>query len=129
MTIEGGFAMSISLAARQIAKVTIVDISGNIVFGEDRVLLRNLISDLLSKGDQQIVFNLSDVDHIDSSGLSYLVSAFTSVRREGGGLKLLNPTKKVQDVMRFTKLNLVFDILDDEAAAIKSFGQSAAARA
>jgi anti-sigma B factor antagonist len=122
--------MSITTSTtREIGSVTIVDISGNIVFGEDSASLRNLIRHLLSKGDKQIVFNLSDVDHIDSSGLSYLVSAFASVRREGGELKLLNPTKKVQDVMRFTKLNAVFDILDDEAAAIRSFGQSAAASA
>jgi len=88
-----------------------------------------LISDLLSKGDKQIVFNLSDVDHIDSSGMSYLVSAFTSVRRGGGELKLLKPKKKVQDAFRFTRLDAVFRILDDEAAAIRSFGQSAAASA
>ena len=121
--------MSISLVTRQIASVTIVDINGNIVFGEDRAVLRNLIADLLSKGDKQIVFNLSDVDHIDSSGLSYLVSVYTSVRREGGELKLLNPTKKVQDVLRFTQLNAIFDILDDEAAGLRSFKQSAAASA
>ena len=118
--------MSISLATRQIGSVTIVDISGNIVFGEDRTVLRNLISDLLSKGDRQIVFNLSDVGHIDSSGMSYLVTAYASVRREGGELKLLNPTKQVQDTLRFTRLDAIFDILDDEAAAIRSFVQSAA---
>jgi anti-sigma B factor antagonist len=65
----------------------------------------------------------------DSSSLSYLVSALTSVRKEGGELKLLNLTKKVQDTMRSTKLNAVFDILDKEAEAVKSFAQSAATSA
>jgi len=118
--------MTVSLSSRQIASVTIVDISGNIVFGEDKAVLRNLISDLLSKGHRQMVFNLSEVDHIDSSGISYLVSTYATVRRDGGELKLLNPTNKVRDMMRFTKLNAIFDILDDEAAAIRSFKQSAA---
>lgn len=121
--------MGVTLATRQAGRVTILDISGNIVFGEDLASLRYLVSGLLSKGDNQIVFNLSDVDHIDSSGLSYLVSALTSAREQGGELKLLNLTKRVQDTMRFTKLNAVFDILDKEAEAIKSFAQSAATSA
>jgi len=117
--------MSIISTTRQIGSVTIVDITGNIVFGEDWALLHSLISGLLSNGYKRIVFNLSGVDHIDSSGLSYLVSALASVRRTDGELKLLKPTKKVLDTMRFTKLNAIFDILDEEAAAISSFGQSA----
>lgn len=118
--------MSITTASRQIGSVMIVDISGNIILGENRTSLRNFMSDLLSKEHKQILFNLSDVDHIDSSGLGFLVSAFTSVRREGGELKLFSPTKKVQDVMRFTKLNTIFDILDDEAAALRSFAAASA---
>ena len=75
------------------------------------------------------MFNLGDVDYIDSSGLGSLVSAFTSVRRQGGELKLLHLTKKVHDVMQITKLYTIFDILNDEAVAIKSFGQSTASTA
>jgi len=59
--------------------------------------------------------------------LGHLVSAFTSVRKQGGELKLLNLTNKVHDVMQITRLYTVFDIMDDEAVAVKSFGQSAAA--
>jgi anti-sigma B factor antagonist len=48
------------------------------------------------------------------------------VRRQGGELKLLHLTNKVHDVMQITKLYTIFDILNDEAVAIKSFGQSTA---
>ena len=121
--------MSVISATRQIGSVTIVDFTGNIVFGEDWGLLHSLIRGLLSNGYKRIVFNLSGVDHMDSSGLSYLVTALESVRRVDGGLKLLNPTKQVLDTIRLTKLNAIFDILDEEAVAVKSFDQSAAASA
>jgi anti-sigma B factor antagonist len=101
--------------------VTIVDMSGRITLGEGSVILRDTIRDLVGKGQKKILLNLGDVTYIDSSGIGELVSAFTAVRREGGELKLLNLTKKVHDLLQITKLYTVFDIKDDEAAAIKSF--------
>jgi anti-sigma B factor antagonist len=121
--------MSIITATRQIGSVTIVDITGNIVFGGDWALLHGLIGGLLSNGYKRMVFNLSGVEYIDSSGLSYLVSALASVRKADGELKLLKPKKRVLDTMRITKLDVIFDILDEEAAALRSFGQSAATTA
>ena len=87
------------------------------------------VCDLLSKGQKQILLNLGDVHYIDSSGLGTLVSAFTSVRKQGGELKLVNLTNKVRDLMQITKLYTVFDITNDEAAAVRSFAQPAAATA
>jgi anti-sigma B factor antagonist len=118
--------MHMTTITRQVGGVTIVDISGRIVLGEESAALRDLVRDLLSKGHKKILFNLGDVNYIDSSGLGHLVSAFTSVRKQEGELKLLNLTNKVHDVMQITRLYTVFDIMDDEAAAVKSFGQSAA---
>ena len=112
---------------RQVGGVTIADISGRIVLGEESAALRELVGDLLSKGHKKILLNLGDVTYIDSTGLGALVSAFTSVRRQGGELKLLNLTNKVEDLMQITKLYTVFDVMDDEAVGIKSFSQSAAA--
>ena len=119
--------MNMTTSTRQVGGVTVVDIRGRIVLGEESAALRSLVGDLLKQGHKQILFNLGEVNYIDSSGLGHLVSAFTSVRKQDGELKLLNLTKKVHDVMQITKLYTVFDILDDEAAAIKSFGQSSAA--
>ncbi len=106
-----------------------MDVSGRIELGEESAALRDLIGDLLSKGHKQILLNLGDVHYIDSSGLGTLVSAFTSVRKQGGELKLLNLTNKVSDLMQITKLYTVFDIANDEASALKSFGQTTAAKA
>ena len=119
--------MNMTTDIRKLGGVTIVDISGRIELGEESAALRDLVRDLLSKGQKQILFNLGDVNYIDSSGLGHLVSAFTSVRKQQGELKLLNLTNKVHDLMQITRLYTVFDIMDDEAVAVKSFDQSAAA--
>jgi anti-sigma B factor antagonist len=113
--------VSMKASNRQLDGVTVVDMSGRITLGEGSVVLRDAIRDLLGKGQKKILLNLGDVTYIDSSGIGELVSAFTAVRREGGELKLLNLTKKVHDLLQITKLYTVFDIKDDEAAAIKSF--------
>ena len=119
--------MHMTTSTRQVGGVTIVDISGRIVLCEESGALRELVRDILSKGHKQILLNLGNVNYIDSSGLGHLVSAFTSVRKQEGELKLLNLTKKVHELMQITRLYTVFDIMDDEAVAVKSFGQSAAA--
>ena len=118
--------MHMTTSTRQVADVTIMDISGRIVLGEEIISLRTLVIDLLSKGHKKILLNLAEVNYIDSSGLGHLVGAFASVRKQGGELKLLKLTNKVHDLMQITRLYTVFDIMDDEALAVKSFGQSAA---
>lgn len=116
--------MSMKVSTRQVDGVTILDLSGRITLGEGSVQLRDAIRDLLTKGQKQILLNLADVNYIDSSGIGELVSAYTTVRNQGGELKLLNLTKKVHDLLQITKLYTVFDVKDDEASAIASFTRS-----
>ncbi len=113
--------MSMKISNRQVDGVSIVDCSGRITLGEGSVTLRDTVRELLSKGRKKILLNLGEVNYIDSSGIGELVSAFTTVRNQGGELKLLNLTKKVHDLLQITKLDTVFDVKDDEAAAVKSF--------
>jgi anti-sigma B factor antagonist len=113
--------MRLATTTRQAGSVIIVDISGRIILGQETASLRSLVTELLSKGQNKILFNFAAVDYIDSAGVGCLVGAFTSVRNQKGELKLLSPTKNVQDVMQRTKLNTVLDIKDDEAAALGSF--------
>jgi anti-sigma B factor antagonist len=119
--------MKMTTSTRQVGRVTVVDISGRIEHGQESAAVRALVCDLLREGHTQILLNLGDVNYIDSSGLGHLVSAFTWVRKQEGELKLLNLTNKVRDLMQITRLYTVFDIMDDEAVAVKSFAQSAAA--
>jgi anti-sigma B factor antagonist len=113
--------VSMKISTRKVDGVTIVDCSGRITLGEGSVTLRETVTQLLGKGEKKILLNLGDVNYIDSSGIGELVSAFTTVRKQGGDLKLLNLTKKVHDLLLITKLYTVFDVKDDEAVAVKSF--------
>jgi anti-sigma B factor antagonist len=108
-------------STRQLNGVTVVDLSGRITLGEGSVVLRDTVRDLIGKGEKRILLNLGEVTYIDSSGIGELVSAFTTVRNQGGELKLLNLTKKVHDLLQITKLYTVFDVKDDEASAVGSF--------
>jgi anti-sigma B factor antagonist len=110
------------ISTRQVDGITIVDCSGRITLGEGSVTLRDTVSQLLTKNQKKILLNLGDVNYIDSSGIGELVSAYTTVRKQGGDLKLLNLTKKVHDLLQITKLYTVFDVKDDEAVAVKAFG-------
>jgi anti-sigma B factor antagonist len=121
--------MDMTTSTRVVGDVTVVDISGRIALGEESAGLRDIIMNLLSDGHPKILLNLAGVNYIDSSGLGTLVSGFTSVRKAGGELKLVNLTEKVDNLMQITKLYTVFDIADSEAAAVKAFGRSTAAGA
>ena len=113
--------MSMKVVTRQIDDVTIVDLSGQIKLGEGSSVLRDTVKDLLGKGQKKILLNLGNINYIDSSGIGELVGAFTSVRNQGGELKLRHLTKKVHDLLQITKLYTVFHVLDDEPGAIAAF--------
>src|SRR5260221_12766966 len=113
--------MSLKSTSRQVDGITILDLSGRITLGEGSVVLRDTIREVLGKGEKKILLNLGDVTYIDSSGIGELVSAFTAVRKEGGELKLLNLTKKVNDLLQITKLYTVFDVFNEESTAMRSF--------
>ena len=113
--------VSMKAVIRQVSDVTIVDLSGQIKLGEGSSVVRDTVKDLLGKGQKKILLNLGNINYIDSSGIGELVSAFTSVRNQGGELKLLHLTKKVHDLLQITKLYTVFHVWDDEAGAIAAF--------
>ena len=113
--------MSLTTSIRDVAGVTVVDLSGRITLGEASGKLRNTVRELLSANIKKLVLNLGDVSYIDSSGLGELVSAYTTARGQDCTVKLLNVQAKVQDLLQITKLYTVFETFNDEAEAVSSF--------
>lgn len=113
--------MSVKLSTRQVGNVTVIDVAGRITLGEGSSALRETLRDLVAKNHNKILLNLADVTYIDSSGIGELVSGYTTVTNTGGSLKLLNLNKRVKDLLQITKLYTVFEVHEDEAAAIRSF--------
>ena len=113
--------MSVKLTTRQVGDVTVIDAAGRITLGEGASTFRDTIRDLAAKGNKKLLLNLGDVSYIDSSGIGELVSGFTTVTNHGGVLRLLGLNKRVKDLLQITKLYTVFEVFDDEAAAVRSF--------
>ena len=107
---------------RKLGDVTILDMKGKMTLGDGDELLRAKINAIIQAGAKKIVLNLGDVPYIDSAGLGEVVRTYTTVSRQGGVLKLLNLTKRIQDLLAITKLLTVFETYDTEAEAVKSFG-------
>ena len=119
--------MNMTTITRHAGSVTIVDIRGRIVLGEECTSLGKLLSDLLGKGHNKILLNLADVHRVDTAGLAYIMAGLTSARKHKGDLKLLNPAKELQDVLQITRILSVLDVNFDEVTAVKSFAESAGA--
>jgi len=107
--------------SRAVDGITIFDINGRITLGEDTAAFRRAIGSLIAEGRKMVLLNLHGVPYIDSSGIGELVAAFTKIRDSGGELKLLKLSPKVRTLLEITKLYTVFDVQDDETAAINSF--------
>ncbi|HXF40233.1 MAG TPA: STAS domain-containing protein [Blastocatellia bacterium] len=106
---------------RVVGGVSILDLSGKIVLGEGDMQVKERIRDLLADGQRRILLNLAEVNYIDSAGLGALISSYTTTKRDGGSLKLVNLTKRIQDLLAITKLITVFETFDAEAEALASF--------
>jgi anti-sigma B factor antagonist len=128
--------MTMECDIRHIDDVTILDLKGRLSLGEalafgpgSDLVLTDAIRQLAKEGHKKVVLNLAGVKYVDSSGVGQLVGALTTARGNGVALKLIRPVKQVSDLLNMTKLHTVFDIKEDEAAAIDSFSGSAAAGA
>ena len=106
---------------RVVGGVTIVDLSGKSGLADGDELLREKIASLINAGHKQLLLNLDGVPYIDSAGLGEIVRTYTTVSRQGGKLKLLNLTKRIEDLLSITKLLTVFEVYENEAEAIQSF--------
>ena len=114
--------MALRMTDREVNGVSVIDLEGRIVLGEESNSFRERVKSLLAAGKKKIVLNLANVSYIDSAGLGTLVATFHSARSQGATLKLANLGQKFKEVLQVTKLMTVFDTYENEAAAIQSFG-------
>ncbi len=110
-----------TITERKSGDVTILDVEGKILLGEGDVQLKRKIDELIERKETKLLLNLASVPYMDSGGLGEVVRSYTTVKRAGGELKLINTTKRISDLLTITKLITVFEIFDDEASAVKSY--------
>ena len=113
--------MSLDIGQREREGVIILDLNGRITAGEEATTLRERLREMAETGQRQVVLNLQEVDYIDSTGLGALVICFTTLRKAGGALKLLNLSKRNIELLVLTKLATIFEIFTDDQHAVNSF--------
>jgi anti-sigma B factor antagonist len=104
------------------AGVVVMNIAGRLSAGETGLFFRGVFQRYITEGSEKFLVNLGGVSYLDSSGLGELITSHNSLRNRGGGVKLLNPSKRIRDLLRMTRLSGVFEVFDDEEAALQSFG-------
>jgi anti-sigma B factor antagonist len=100
--------------------VVILTLKGRLTLGESN-LVREKIAALAASGKHNIVVDLGSVEYIDSTGLGILVICFTSLKKQGGALKLVNPNKRNVELLLLTKLHTVFEVFNEVQDAVNSF--------
>ena len=110
-----------TLEERPTDGVMMLALKGKLTIGEDVELVKDKINSLIQQGEKKLLLNLAEVPYVDSAGLGEIVRTYTTVNRQGGSLKLLHLTKRIEDLLAITKLLTVFDTFDSEQDAISSF--------
>ena len=113
--------MTFQASTRLVDGIAIVDITGQLRLGEGTGKLRDTVQQLVRDGYTRILLNMHGVIHIDSSGIGELMSNYTTLRNQGGELKLMNLNKNVRNLLQVTRLYTVFDVHDDQASALQAF--------
>jgi anti-sigma B factor antagonist len=116
-----------TIQERVVGSVTVLDLEGKMVLGDGDTLLKDKIHSLVFQERKNIVLNLGHVSYMDSSGLGALVASFVTAKNNGGQVKLLNLTGRLQDLLAIAKLLTVFETFDGEADAVRSFAAAATA--
>ena len=113
--------MAFEIEEREHEGICILDLKGRLTVGEPVSSLREKIRELADDGKVNVVLNLAGVDYIDSTGLGGLVISFTTLKKAGGALKILNLSKRNVELLILTKLTTVFELFGDEQDAVNSF--------
>jgi len=112
--------MPLDIAESAREEIAILTLKGRLTLGESN-LVREKVTQLAAAGRYKVVADLSAVDYIDSTGLGILVICFTSLKKQGGALKLVNPNKRNVELLLLTKLHTVFEVFNEVQDAVNSF--------
>ena len=113
--------MSLQFLNWEIDGVTVLTLSGRLVLGNETTLFRSVIDELLEAGKPNILLDLHEVSHMDSSGIGELMAAHSNCKRNGGALKLMNLGRRVETLLQMMSLYTVCEIVPGEEEGIRSF--------
>ena len=113
--------MALDIQQRVREGIAILDLRGRLIVGEPVASLREKIRELLESGQHNVILNMQQVEYVDSTGLGGLVISYTTLKKAGGALRIVNISKRNIELLILTKLSTVFEIFDDEQDAVNSY--------
>jgi anti-sigma B factor antagonist len=111
----------VKLKIRKTDSVAILDLSGKLMGGPDADVIKDTVKQLIEEGYKNLIVNLQHVPWVNSTGLGILIAGYTTLKREGGSLKLIHVTERIDSILMITKLGTIFESYSDEQQAIDSF--------
>ena len=102
-------------------EVTVLDLKGNVTLGAGELKMRETIDRLIASGQKKLLLNMANVAVLDSSGIGAIIKSFTTAKKEGGKLKLVNLSRLARQLLSITGLLSVLEVFDDESSALASF--------
>lgn len=109
-----------NIQERQLDDITVLDLDGTFALG-GHADFKHHVETTITGGNRKLLINLAKVSYMDSSGLGELIAGYSQMRRVSGQMKLINLSKRLNQLLIITKLITVFETFDSESAAISSF--------
>lgn len=113
------------LQERRLQGVTVIDVAGTLTADNQRGL-KELVGQVVRRGEKRIVLNLANLTYVDSAGLGELVACYTRATRDEAVIALANADRRLHAQLELTRLLTIFDLFESETAAIDSFAELAA---
>ncbi len=97
---------------------SIITLRGRLLLGPGCKELERLVPEMLQEGRKNLVFDLSELTHIDSTGIGRFIDTYGKLRQLGGSMRLVGADGGVRDVFRVTRLDRVFSFYPTVAEAV-----------
>lgn len=114
----------LTIEERHDGDVTVLVLTGQMVLDDGDLVFGKRIRELVDRGIAKVVLDLAGVTYIDSSGVGMLVAKMKTLKERGGDIRLLNLNRRAESLLGMLKLLMVFEVFQDEAAAVRSFARS-----
>jgi anti-sigma B factor antagonist len=112
-----------NLSSKEVNGITVVELGGSVLGGPDATELNDLLHTLAEKRKKKVILDLSNVHTMNSSGLSMLIAALTTLKNAGGTLRVAGASEKIENLFVITKLSTVFEMHPTVKKAAASFSK------
>ncbi len=109
------------IQARKLAGVTVLQFTRPVGLTRESQLIDGLLAEVQQQADRRVLIDLSRVSRVDSCSLGALMACYSDAVHNGGMVKLLNPNRRIRELLAMTGINGILECFEDEQEAVRSF--------